>query len=112
MLYFALQCVPILCELLMVSKSISQIYMVECDLSKSLMVDIFSAILLNPHQLKYYIDFASNDLGSKGAKEVADAINKNKEVWLGLNMSFIQSFNHSINHSIIHSIIRTKTYIL
>ncbi len=62
------------------SKSLSHIYLVDCDIPKGSIGEIFEAIYSNNHGVGYWLELTSNDLGTKGAKEIVEVIHKHKDV--------------------------------
>jgi len=72
--------IPLLAQLLQQSQSISHLYLVDCSLSRQAFLDIMNAAISNPNAVRFWLELTSNDLGVKGAKELAELFTKKKKI--------------------------------
>lgn len=70
--------VPLLCTILRQSGSLSHVYLVDCALTRSAFVELMEAALDNAHGARFWLELTNNDLGTKGAKELAEALQKRR----------------------------------
>lgn len=63
-------------QLLKQSSSLSHLYLVDCSLIRSSFIEIVEGALDNEHNVRIWLELSSNDLGDKGAKELAAVFDK------------------------------------
>jgi Ran GTPase-activating protein (RanGAP) involved in mRNA processing and transport len=65
-----------LCGLLTQSSSMTFVYLIECSLKAAAVAEVLQAAVANPHGVRFWLEFSRNEIGEKGAAEVAEVLNR------------------------------------
>jgi Ran GTPase-activating protein (RanGAP) involved in mRNA processing and transport len=102
---FTKKAVPLLCDILSNSISLQHIFLADCDLSKSACVSLLDAAISNQYintnkytdTIQFTLDFSKNELGVKGAKEIANLYEKYAKL--------ADNLNRLKNSNVLHTLI-------